>query len=113
MAQALSAGETLRAEEVLIRVPDGRTVTTLMNATPIRSPKGEIESFVMTLQDMTPLEELERQRAEFLGMVSHELRTPLSSIKGSATTLKESGRLAGPGGDGACSSTSSSSRPTT
>ena len=90
MAQALSAGETLRAEQVVIRVPDGRSVTTLMNATPIRSPEGEIESFVITFQDMTPLEELERQRAEFLGMVSHELRTPLSSIKGSAATLKES-----------------------
>ena len=43
----------------------------------------------MTLQDMTPLEELERLRAEFLGMVSHELRTPLASIKGSVTTLLE------------------------
>ena len=90
MAQALSTGETVRAEEVVIRVPDGRSVTTLMNATPIRSPEGEVESFVITLQDMTPLEELERQRAEFLGMVSHELRAPLSSIKGSAATLKES-----------------------
>ena len=90
MAQALSAGETLRAEQVVIRVPDGQSVTTLMNATPIRSPEGEIESFVITFQDMTPLEELERQRAEFLGMVSHELRAPLSSIKGSAATLKES-----------------------
>ena len=49
-----------------------------------------MESFVVTLQDLTPLEELERQRAEFLGVVSHELRTPLASIKGSATTLKES-----------------------
>ena len=39
---------------------------------------------VVTLQDMTPLEEMERLRAEFLGMVSHELRTPLTSIKGSA-----------------------------
>ena len=41
----------------------------------------------MTLQDMTPLEDLERLRAEFLGMVSHELRTPLATIKGSTTTL--------------------------
>ena len=40
----------------------------------------------MTLQDLAPLEELERLRAEFLGMVSHELRAPLTSIKGSAAT---------------------------
>ena len=30
---------------------------------------------VVTMQDMTEMEELERLRAEFLGMVSHELRT--------------------------------------
>ena len=96
MAQALSSGETLRAEEVVIRVPDGRSVTTLMNATPIRSPEGELESSVITLQDRTPLEELERQRAEFLGMVSHELRGPLSSIKGSVATLRESGNALDP-----------------
>ena len=42
---------------------------------------------MVTLQDLAPLEELERLRAEFLGIVSHELRTPLISIKGSATTV--------------------------
>ena len=89
LAEALSAGETVRAEEMVLSVPDGRSVTALVNATPIRSEEGLIESFVMTLQDMTPLEELERMRAEFLGMVSHELRTPLTSIRGSATTLLE------------------------
>ena len=41
------------------------------------------------MQDMTPLEDLERLRAEFLGMVSHELRTPLAAIKGSVDTLLE------------------------
>ena len=41
------------------------------------------------MQDMTPVEELERLRAEFLGMVSHELRTPLAAIKGAAATLTE------------------------
>ena len=38
------------------------------------------------MQDLTPLAELERQRAEFLGLVSQELRTPLMSIKGAAAT---------------------------
>ncbi len=86
---ALGAGETVRAEEIAIGLPDGRSVTALVNATPIRSREGEVESFVVTLQDLSPLEEIERQRAEFLGMVSHELRTPLTSIRGSANTLLE------------------------
>ena len=87
LARALSTAETVRAEEIVIQVPDGRRVTTLVNATPIRSEDGEVASFVVTLQDLAPLEELERVRAEFLGMVSHELRAPLTAIKGSAATV--------------------------
>ena len=87
MSQALSAGETVRAEEVVFRVPDGRSVTALINATPIRSAQGEVETFVVTIQDMTPLEEIERVRAEFLAMVSHELRTPLATVRGSVSAL--------------------------
>ena len=89
-AQVLGSAETMRAEEIVLSVPDGRSVTTLMNATPIRTEGGEVVSVVVTLQDLTPLQELERLRAEFLGMVSHELRAPLTSIKGSAATLLES-----------------------
>ena len=85
----MMAGETVRAEEILLSVPDGRSVSMLMNATPIRSDDGEVETYVVTFQDMTALEELERLRAEFLGMVSHELRVPLTSITGSVTTLLE------------------------
>ena len=87
LAQALNTGETVRAEEIVIQVPDGRSVTTLINATPIYSEGGGLESVVVTLQDMTPLEEMERLRAELLGVVSHELRTPLAAIRGSATTM--------------------------
>ena len=87
VVQALSAGETVRAEEVVFQSPDGQRVTVLINATPIRSEEGGVESYVVTLQDMTPLEELERLRAEFLAMVSHELRTPLAAIKGAAVTV--------------------------
>ena len=86
LAQQWSNAETVRAEEIVLSVPDGRRVKTLVNATPIRSAEGEVESMVVTMQDLAPLEELERMRAEFLGMVSHELRVPLASIKGSAAT---------------------------
>ena len=87
LAQVLSTGETVRAEEVVVQGPDGRSVTALVNATPIYAEERAVESVVVTVQDMTPQEELERLRAEFLGMVSHELRVPLTSIKGAITTL--------------------------
>ena len=87
LAQALRSLGTVRAEEVVLSVPGGRSVTALINATPIRSADGAAESLVVTMQDMAPLQELERLRAEFLGMVSHELRAPLTSIKGSAATV--------------------------
>ena len=87
LPDVLRAGETVRAEEIELRVPDGRSVSALLNATPIHGEDGRVTSFVVTLQDMTPLEEMERRRAEFLGMVSHELRTPLSAVKGSVANL--------------------------
>ncbi len=87
LAQALSTGETVRAEEIVLRVPDGRSVTALVNATPIRAEDGTVVSRVVTLQDLEALKETERMRAEFLGLVSHELRAPLTSIKGSASAV--------------------------
>ena len=86
----------MRAEEIALSVPDGRSVTTLINATPIHADDGAVASVVVTLQDLAPLRELERMRAEFLGMVSHELRTPLAAIKGSAATVLGASRIFGP-----------------
>ena len=87
LERALQGGESLYAEEVVLHRTDGGMVTVLMNAVPIRLDDGRIEAAVVTVQDMTPMEEMERQRAEFLAMVSRELRTPLTAIKGSATTM--------------------------
>ena len=91
ITEHLGTGETLRAEEVELSVPGGRRVRTLVNATPIRAEEGAVRSVVVTLQDLAPLDEIERMRTEFLGLVSHELRAPLTSIKGSADTLLEEG----------------------
>ena len=84
--RAIRSGDTVRAEEIVIELPDGQRVHTIVNATPVFS-EGEIVSVIVTLQDMTPLERLERLRSEFIGMVSDELRTPLAAIKGSAATM--------------------------
>ena len=87
LPQVLSTITNVRAEQIILKAPDGRTLTTLVNSTPIRAEDGTVESVVVTMQDLAPLQELERMRAEFLGMVSHELRAPLTSIKGSTTTV--------------------------
>ncbi len=89
--KALTRGETIFADEVVIHPPDGRgAITALVNARPIRREDGDIVSVVATIQDITPLEQMKKQRAEFLSNVSHELRTPLSAIKGSTSTLLNS-----------------------
>lgn len=87
LMRSLSRGETIRAEEIRLERPDGHTIPVLVNSSPIYSPDGKIISAIAALQDITPLEEMERMRSEFLGMVSHELRTPLTAIKGSAATV--------------------------
>ena len=96
IAQLLRGGETMRAEELVISVPDGRSVRALVNATPIRTDGDAIGSVVVTVQDLAPLEEIERLRTQFLGLVSHELREPLTAIRGSATTLIEDADELGP-----------------
>ena len=92
LERALRRGETVRAEEVWFQFPDGRTLPALTNATPLYGASGEITGAIAIIQDMTPLEELERVRGEFLGMVTHELKTPLTAIKGSAATALGSAR---------------------
>ncbi len=87
LSMELARARTVRAEEVVLSTSDGRKVTLLCNATPITAQDGTVASVVVTMQDLAPLQELERMRAEFLGMVSHELRSPLTSIKGSTATV--------------------------
>ena len=87
LARILNGGEPARAEEILFVRPDGEAVVVLINTTPIYSEDGQIEAAVAVIQDLTPIEELERTRSEFLGMVSHELRAPLAAIKGSAASV--------------------------
>ena len=87
IGQLIRNGETVRAEEMTLVLPDGRSVKVLINLSALFSDDGEVESVVVTIQDLTALDEADRLRAEFLGMVSHELRTPLTSIKGSTSML--------------------------
>ena len=87
LAQQFAGAEAVRSEEIVVSVPDGRSVRMLINVTPIPAEGAVTESVVVTMQDLAPLDEIEHMRTEFLALVSHELRTPLTSIMGSATML--------------------------
>ena len=89
MARVCLFGETIRAEELVIQMPDGRSVPVLVNGAPIYSEQGEILAAMFTVQDMTSLADMERIRAEFLGLVSEELRMPLTAIRGSVAALSD------------------------
>ncbi|MCY3646807.1 MAG: ATP-binding protein [Chloroflexi bacterium] len=96
LTRSLATGETVRGEEIVLQAPDGRQVSTIINATPIHADDGAVQSVVVTMQDLASLKQFEQMRADFLAMVSHELRAPLSSIKGSAATLVQSGTALDP-----------------
>ena len=96
LARVLQFADTVRAEEITVANPDGRSIPVLINSTVIRADDGTVASVVVTMQDLAPLEELERTRTEFLGMVSHELRAPLTSIKGSTATVLGTSRVLNP-----------------
>lgn len=90
LVSLLRSGETIRAERIVLTRQGGPAIAVLVNASPIRATDGEITSVVVTLQDLTPLEDVDRLRADILGLASDELRRPLVSIKGSAVTLMTS-----------------------
>ena len=82
--RAIQTGEIVRADEIVVHVPNGNSMTILVSCAPLFSETGEMVSVMSVIQDMTLLEDLEQRRGEFLGLVSEELRTPLTTIKGSA-----------------------------
>ena len=90
LAQLLTSGETVQAEEFAVHLPGGRSASFLVNAVPIFSEDGEVLFVLAAYQGVNPMEDLERQRAAFLDMVSEGLRTPLTTIKGSAAIALES-----------------------
>jgi DNA-binding response OmpR family regulator/signal transduction histidine kinase len=93
LSRALEHRERVTAEEFFVELPDGSVLPTITNATPVFDVEGNITGAIATIQGITPIEELERLRNEFLGMVSHELKTPLTAIKGSAAMALGTKRL--------------------
>lgn len=63
------------------RFDTGEDVPALARCTPMRDGRGQVIGAVGALMDITGINEIERQKDEFLGIVSHELKTPLTTLK--------------------------------
>ncbi len=51
------------------------------------------QGYVVTMQDISKLKELEKTRSEFVTAISHDLRSPLTTILGYVELLKRAGSL--------------------
>jgi signal transduction histidine kinase len=73
-------GQKVDAGEYLLVRPDGTRTPVLLTAAPVRGPSGELRGGVLTFQDLSARQELERLKEEYVGLISHDLRTPLQTL---------------------------------
>ena len=73
-------GERVTWAEYGMRNAKGRVIPVVGTAAPVLDPSGRIQGAVVVYQDITPVKDLERLRAEWNSVVAHDLRQPLNVI---------------------------------
>ena len=73
--------------DVLESIYEDKDFILLAGVTTYTSEEGEIDGYIIVLQDITRQKKLENMRKEFVANVSHELRTPLTNISTYTETL--------------------------
>jgi PAS domain S-box-containing protein len=91
-------GESSSSVVAVMHPPHGKELWVSMGAAPIRAPSGDILGAVVTFTDITPIQQLQQQRARHILGISHGLRTPLTVIQGQAQLLARALDLAGVNG---------------
>jgi PAS domain S-box-containing protein len=86
-SQRALRGERLGWTEYLLRTGTGELLPVATGASPIVDPEGRIEGAVVAFQDISPVKELERLRAEWSSVIAHDLRQPLSAVSLYANVL--------------------------
>jgi len=72
----------------VVRSPDAAQVTWSIHANPLNSSGTDVPVLMLSLRDVSHVEEAERMRSVFVANVSHELRSPLTALTGFIETLK-------------------------
>jgi PAS domain S-box-containing protein len=102
LTRSVVTGEVITDEEWVMKRADGRHVTILCNAGPIRDRKGRVTGGVIAWRDITERKDAERAlraqaqalreadtaKTEFLAVVSHELRQPLHAARAALAVMK-------------------------
>ena len=95
MALTLQSGNEYNGHEIVIERPDGRRLTVLAHANPIRNESGQLIGAMNVLIDISDrkrtedlLKEADRYKNEFLATLAHELRNPLAPIYNAVRLLK-------------------------
>ncbi len=90
----VQAEEAVQKRQSQILTRDGRRLTILKNAAPIRDAAGQAAGGIESFVDVTDLilaragaEEASRMKSAFLANMSHEIRTPLNAIMGLSQLL--------------------------
>ena len=82
-------GETVQNVVMVIHPTSEKAVWVSASGAPIRTADGNLLGAVVILTDITPLRQLQEQRAKYILGISHGLRTPLTVVQGQAELLME------------------------
>lgn len=90
---ALREGVRVDDEEIVVPRADGRQLSLLASAMPVRDVDGRMMAAVSTFADITSRVQAAAVRDAFIGVLSHELRTPVTTIYAGAKLLELSTSL--------------------
>ena len=93
---AMRERRPVRGVEVVFARPDGRSIPTVVSASPVLDEAGNVISGVAVFQDVTRMKELESVKSDFFSMVTHDLRSPVSTIKGITRTAMSEAEAGSP-----------------
>jgi len=82
---------TAHAESVIRLEKNGKDYYFNAVITPVKGFGKDTAGYILLMQNVTKIKELDRLRADFFAAVSHELKTPLTSIIMGASLLSEDG----------------------